>query len=143
MALTHLNALTSPIDDRQLRALQIALKDLSPTQIAWVSGYLAGLSGSGAPAEAEPRPVTTISILHGSQTGNAKAVAERLGERALGQGLDVRVLSMSDFSPRKLTKEHLALFVVSTHGEGEPPESAYALHAFIQDPGAPPLEHLS
>ena len=143
MALTHLNALTSPVDDRQLRALQIALKDLSPTQIAWVSGYLAGLSGQAAPSAAEHAPAATVSLLYGSQTGNAKAVAERLGARALGQGMEIRVRSMGDFGPRRLIKERLVLFLVSTHGEGEPPESAQALHAFLHDPRAPRLEQLS
>ncbi|NEX20698.1 assimilatory sulfite reductase (NADPH) flavoprotein subunit [Thiorhodococcus mannitoliphagus] len=143
MALTHLNALTSPVDDQQLRALEIALKDLSPTQIAWVSGYLAGVSRDALTTAATPTPAGTISLFYGSQTGNAKAVAERLGERLLGQELDVQVRSMGDFGPRRLTKERLVLFLVSTHGEGEPPDSARALHAFIHDPRAPRLEQLS
>jgi sulfite reductase (NADPH) flavoprotein alpha-component len=142
MALAQLNTLTVPVDEHQLRALQVALKDMSPTQIAWVSGYLAGLSGQTLPASAEPEALETLTILYGSQTGNAKTVAEQLGERALGQGMEIRVLSMGDFSPRKLAKERLVLLVVSTHGEGEPPETAYALHSFIQDPRAPRMEQL-
>ncbi|WP_373506695.1 assimilatory sulfite reductase (NADPH) flavoprotein subunit [Thiocapsa sp.] len=142
MALSHLNVLTSPVDEHQLRALQVALQDMSPTQIAWVSGYLAGLGGKTVPVPVEPRAAETITILYGSQTGNAKSVAEQLGERALAQGVQARVLSMGDFSPRKLSKERWVLLVVSTHGEGEPPESAYALHAFVQDKNAPRLEHL-
>ncbi len=142
MALSHLNVLTSPVDEHQLRALQVALQDMSPTQIAWVSGYLAGLGGKTVPVPVEPRAAETITILYGSQTGNAKSVAEQLGERALAQGVQARVLSMGDFSPRKLSKERWVLLVVSTHGEGEPPESAYALHAFVQDKSAPRLEHL-
>ncbi len=142
MALSQINALTSPVNEHQLRALQVALKDMSPTQIAWVSGYLAGLGGRSLPAPAEPKAVETITILYGSQTGNAKAVAEQLGSQAIGQGMDARVISMGDFSPRKLTKERWVLLVVSTHGEGEPPDSAYALHSFVQDQGAARLEQL-
>lgn len=142
MVLSQLNGLTSPVDDRQLRALQVALTGMSPTQIAWISGYLAGIGDRSLAAPAEPESVETITILFGSQTGNAKAVAEQLATQAIGQGIKARVLSMGDFSPRKLTKERWVLLVVSTHGEGEPPESAYALHAFIHDQGAPRLEHL-
>ncbi len=144
MALSQLNALASPVDEPQLRAIQTALKDMSPTQIAWVSGYLAGLSAVGSPAEPrlEKAPVETISILFGSQTGNAKGVAEQLGEQALAQGLEVRVTSMSDYNPRKLAKERWVLILVSTHGEGEPPESAFALHTFVQGQRAPRLERL-
>lgn len=143
MALTHLNALNSPVDDRQLRALQGALKDLSPIQIAWLGGYLTALASPAVAAAAAPDPVASISLLYGSQTGNAKAVAERLGERALGQGLAIRVRSMGDFAPRQLAKERLVLLLVSTHGEGEPPDSARALHAYLHDPRTPRLEQLS
>ncbi|NEV63542.1 assimilatory sulfite reductase (NADPH) flavoprotein subunit [Thiorhodococcus minor] len=146
MAPTQLTAASGPLDDRQLDTLHAALRGLSSTQLAWASGYLAGLCQGeipAAPGAPEAPPVAAISLLYGSQTGNAKAVAQRLGERALAEGLEVRVRSMDDSGPRRLGKERLALFVVSTHGEGEPPDSARALHAFIHDQHAPRLEQLS
>uniref|UniRef100_P52674 Sulfite reductase [NADPH] flavoprotein alpha-component n=1 Tax=Thiocapsa roseopersicina TaxID=1058 RepID=CYSJ_THIRO len=142
MVLSQLNGLTSPLDERHVHALQIALKGMTPTQLAWVSGYLAGIGGGPLRMPTEPKAVERITILFGSQTGNAKAVAEQLGARASEQGMDARVISMGDFNPRKLSKEQWVLIVVSTHGEGEPPENAYALHAFIQDQGAGRLEQL-
>ena len=51
MAVSQLTPLTSPLDERQLTALQTALTGLSPLQTAWVSGYLAG---RGADAQNEP-----------------------------------------------------------------------------------------
>ena len=44
-ALSRLPPLTSPLDDSQLRSLSQALTGLSPAQLAWVSGYLAGVGG--------------------------------------------------------------------------------------------------
>lgn len=138
-----------PLPAPQLTALDAALRGLSPTQLAWVSGYLAGLAQAGAPATSESPPgapardpTPTVTILHGSQTGNAKAVAERLGVSAGERGLAVRTLSMADLSPRRLAKESLVLMVVSTHGEGEPPETAYALHQFLLAADAPRLPGL-
>jgi len=142
MALAHLEPLTSPLDQRQLQALQTALKDMSPNQIAWVSGYLAGLGAVEPAPSAPPKPGIVLSILYGSQTGNARAVAEQLGERARHQGIEAQVLSMGDYNARKLAKERWVLVVVSTHGEGEPPETAYALHAFLHGERAPRLESL-
>lgn len=143
MALSQLDALTSPLDERQLRALQTALKDLTPTQIAWVSGYLAGRGAVGPLPGAAAKPALGVSILYGSQTGNARALADQLGQQARAAGIEAQVVSMGDFSPRKLAKERWVLIVVSTHGEGEPPESAYALHTFLHGERAPRLEALN
>lgn len=142
MALPQRNPVTSPFDEPQWRAVQSLLEDLSPAQMAWVSGYLAGLARVEPAPAAEPPAAEPITILYGSQTGNAKSVAERLGARALEQGLAASVLGMGDFHPRKLAKERWVLLVVSTHGEGEPPENAHALHRFVHDAQAPRLERL-
>jgi len=143
MALSRLNALSSPLDEQQLVNLKTALTDLSSDQVAWVSGYLAGLGATAAPA-AVPRVESArgMTILFGSQTGNARSVAEGLGEKALAAGLDARVLSMADFKPRNLAKERALLILVSTQGEGEPPESGLDLYCFLGGKRAPRLEEL-
>jgi sulfite reductase (NADPH) flavoprotein alpha-component len=143
VAFSRLNALASPLDEQQLVNLQAALADLSAQQVAWVSGYLAGLGAAGAPV-AEPEKVRTrgLTILYGSQTGNACSVADSLGEKARNRGLDARVVSMSQFEPRNLAKERRLLIVVSTQGEGEPPESALDLHDFLSTKRAPRLNDL-
>lgn len=143
MALSRLNALASPLDEQQLVNLQSVLTDLSSEQVAWVSGYLAGLGATAAPIAASQKVTSRgLTILYGSQTGNARSVADSLGERALAQGLDARVFSMADFKPRDLTREHAVLIVVSTQGEGEPPESALELHSYLSGKRAPKLEDL-
>jgi sulfite reductase (NADPH) flavoprotein alpha-component len=143
MALSRLNALASPLDDQQLVDLQRVLTDLSSEQVAWVSGYLAGLGGGLAPAAASQTAMPRrLTILYGSQTGNARSVADSLGERALAQGFDAGVLSMADFKPRDLAKELAILVVVSTQGEGEPPESALDLYSFLNGKRAQRLEDL-
>ena len=128
--------------------LQGALGDLSPLQLAWVSGYLAGLGGVSPAAnqapEVERAAVTgpTLTILYGSQTGNARGVAESLAGLARTRGLAPRLSSMADYRPRDLPRERWLLVVVSTQGEGEPPESARELHAFLHGKRAPRLAGL-
>ena len=135
---THpLTSLTSPLDDRQLTRLHTALVDLSPLQMAWISGYLAGLSGPTVAANQAPETAgttatgPTLTILFGSQTGHARGVAESLAALVRARGLEPRLSSMADYRPRDLARERLLLVVVSTQGEGEPPESARELHAFL------------
>ena len=65
-----------------------------------------------------------MTILYGSQTGNAQGLAEKAGKTLEGHGFQVTVSSMSDFKPNNLKKLQNLLIVVSTHGEGEPPDNA-------------------
>jgi sulfite reductase (NADPH) flavoprotein alpha-component len=142
----QLTPLTSPLDERQLARLQTAVADLSALQVAWVSGYLAGLGGLTVAANPvvapAPEPGLTLTILYGSQTGNARAVAESLAGLVRARGAEPRLVSMADYRPRDLARERLLLLVVSTQGEGEPPESARELHGFLHGQRAPRLDGL-
>ncbi|MCE9953847.1 assimilatory sulfite reductase (NADPH) flavoprotein subunit [Aeromonas allosaccharophila] len=121
----------SPLSDEQQRQLGQVLSTLNTQQLAWVSGYLYGLSQAGSqPAvigTAATTPSGSLTILYGSQTGNAKGVASVIKAQAEARGLPVTLTSMADYKPKQLKKESHLLVVVSTYGEGEPPESAVDL----------------
>ncbi|QET79521.1 assimilatory sulfite reductase (NADPH) flavoprotein subunit [Aeromonas veronii] len=121
----------SPLSDEQQRQLGQVLSTLNTQQLAWVSGYLYGLSQSGhqgvATSAAVAAPSGSLTILYGSQTGNAKGVATAIKAQAEARGLPVTLASMADYKPKQLKKESHLLVVVSTYGEGEPPESAVDL----------------
>ncbi|MFM5401997.1 assimilatory sulfite reductase (NADPH) flavoprotein subunit [Aeromonas veronii] len=122
----------TPLSDEQQRQLSQVLATLNTQQLAWVSGYLYGLSQTGLqPAvtgTAAAAPGGSLTILYGSQTGNAKGVAGAIKAQAEARGLPVTLASMADYKPKQLKKESHLLVVVSTYGEGEPPESAVDLH---------------
>ncbi|TNI60624.1 assimilatory sulfite reductase (NADPH) flavoprotein subunit [Aeromonas media] len=121
----------SPLSDEQQRQLNQVLSTLNTQQLAWVSGYLYGISQSGVQSVATSAAVTapggSLTILYGSQTGNAKGVASAIQAQAKAHGLPVTLTSMADYKPKQLKKETHLLVVVSTYGEGEPPESAVDL----------------
>ncbi|KHN55958.1 assimilatory sulfite reductase (NADPH) flavoprotein subunit [Aeromonas hydrophila] len=121
----------TPLSDEQQRQLSQALSTLNTQQLAWVSGYLYGLSQAGSqPAvtgATATAPSGNLTILYGSQTGNAKGVASAIKAQAEARGLPVTLTSMADYKPKQLKKETHLLVVVSTYGEGEPPESAVDL----------------
>lgn len=121
----------APLSDEQQRQLNQALSTLNTQQLVWVSGYLYGLSQSGSQPVAATGAVTapggSLTILYGSQTGNAKGVASAIKAQAEARGLPVTLTSMADYKPKQLKKETHLLVVVSTYGEGEPPESAVDL----------------
>lgn len=137
----------------ELRArLEQAVAGCSDEDLVWASGFLAGLSARGQrrvaevslarPAEAA-RAASTLTILYGSQTGNGKAVAQRALETATAQGIGARLVSLADFNPRQIKQERAVLIIVSTHGDGDPPDDAAALHRLLGGAQAPRLERLA
>jgi len=132
----------SALSKLDLQRLTQAVLGLTRHQISWASGYLAALSQAESPAQNEAiSPLATI--LYATHTGNGRGIAEQLAEEAKLQGVNVRVLSIADFKPRDITKEKFLTLVISTHGEGEPPESAAEFHRYLFSSRAPKLEDLS
>ncbi|AKO92422.1 assimilatory sulfite reductase (NADPH) flavoprotein subunit [Priestia filamentosa] len=146
----QLQVINSPFNEEQVELLNRLLPTLTETQKVWLSGYLASSavnSGAGATSVATPAaPAPTISkevtVLYGSQTGNAQGLADQAGKTLEGKGFKVTVSSMSDFKPNSLKKLKNLLVVASTHGEGDPPDNALSFHEFLHGRRAPKLEDL-
>ena len=135
------------LDTNQLASFQQSINNLSPLQLAWASGYLAAkaenVTNATAPAVISSAAPTTLTILYGSQTGNAKGVAKSLAAQASAQGLNVELKSMGEIKPKAIKNITHLLIVASTNGEGEAPDDAIALHEFLSSKKAPRLDHLN
>ncbi|MDT0596522.1 assimilatory sulfite reductase (NADPH) flavoprotein subunit [Glaciecola petra] len=146
MTKNNSNSPITPLDQAQLSRLSQAVSGLSKDQLIWASGFVAGVA-AGANNQQQSQALTsteqaTLTILYGSQTGNAKHEATSFGEKLKTKGLAPKVISMSDYKPRKLKDEtHLIIFV-STHGEGDAPDDAVELHEFVHSKKAPKLGNL-
>ncbi|MDQ0246355.1 sulfite reductase (NADPH) flavoprotein alpha-component [Bacillus fengqiuensis] len=145
----QLQVLNSPFNQEQAELLNRLLPTLTDPQRFWLSGYLAaGQPVAGAPvseisAQSTVKAISKeVTILYGSQTGNAQKLAENAGKMLIAQGFQVTVSSMSDFKPNNLKKVENLLIVVSTHGEGEPPDNALSFHEFLHGKRAPKLDNL-
>ncbi len=134
------------LNQEQLTTLKETVGGFSPLQLAWASGYLAakseGSSVAVLPTASAPQASATLTILYGSQTGNAKGVAKSLAEQAQAQGLTVDCKSMGEFKPKSIKNVTHLLIVASTNGEGEPPDDAIGFHEFLSSKKAPKLDHL-
>ncbi len=144
-----LQVMNSPFNQEQAELLNRILPTLTESQKIWLSGYLSAQSVSaqetaGAPAATSVAPTVSkeVTVLYGSQTGNAQGLAENAGKQLEQRGFQVIVSSMSDFKPNQLKKVNNLLIVVSTHGEGEPPDNALSFHEFLHGRRAPKLEDL-
>ncbi|WP_282167019.1 assimilatory sulfite reductase (NADPH) flavoprotein subunit [Shewanella japonica] len=144
MLLKELSSFASPLSEGQVDKLKQLTSELSATQLAWVSGYLAATANQGQVAQIpEAAPAQTVTILYGSQTGNGKGIATTLAAQASAKGFAVNLASMADYKVRQLKQETILIAVVSTHGEGEAPDDAIELHKFLASKRAPKLEQLN
>ncbi len=133
-----------PLLPDQWQRVQAAIGELRPDQLLWLSGYLAGRATGGAPVTAAAAAPTgpAVTILFGSQTGNGEELARQLAARAQERGVPADLKNMADYNKSALKKEKLLLLIVSTHGEGDPPDTAQELHEFIYSKRAPDLSGL-
>ncbi|EJB8473821.1 NADPH-dependent assimilatory sulfite reductase flavoprotein subunit [Citrobacter freundii] len=134
-----------PLNPEQLARLQAATTDLSPAQLAWVSGYFWGVlnqqPGANAVIPAPAAEMPGITLISASQTGNARRVAEALRDDLIAAKLNVTLINAGDYKFKNIASEKLLVVVASTQGEGEPAEEAVALHKFLFSKKAPKLEN--
>lgn len=148
----QLHVLNSPFSQEQAELLNQLLPTLTDQQKIWLTGYLsaqAALAGSEAvtsapSAAAAVQPVSKdVTVLYGSQTGNSEGLAKKTAQHLEEKGFQVTLSSMSDFKPNNLKKINNLLVIVSTHGEGDPPDNALSFHEYVHGRRAPKLDHLS
>ena len=138
-----------PLSNDQLTHLAAATAGLSPAALLWASGYLAGLAGRPQAAALEIRtpPVApaqaALTVLYGSQTGNGRRLAELVIAASSAAGVAARLVSLADFNVRTLKQERAVVLVVSTHGDGDPPDDALALARYLVSPQAARLDQLT
>ncbi|MBB3973963.1 assimilatory sulfite reductase (NADPH) flavoprotein subunit [Hansschlegelia beijingensis] len=142
----------------QWEHIQSLAKAISPEQALWLSGYFAGVRDAerreaGRPALAPDIPVARpaaapeadqrrLTILFGSETGNSRALAQALSEAARQVGRQPTVVDIADYKARQLRDEQDLLIVVSTYGEGDPPQGAADFFEFLDSRKAPKLPDL-
>lgn len=153
----QLQVLNSPFNQEQAELLNRLLPTLTETQRVWLSGYLAASAslnqaavGLETPAALAANEAGTgqlgakeVTILYGSQTGNARGLAKKASQKLESIGFQVNVSAMSDFKHNNIKKLKNLLILVSTHGEGDPPDNALTFHEFLHGKRAPKLEGLN
>ena len=128
----------TPLSDEQQRLFRQFVATLTPEQSAWVAGYLTGLASTTAAGTITN--VADVTILVGSQTGNCEALAEQFHELAVGQGVKTVIKNMADYKLPQLKTEQNLVVIVSTYGEGEPPDNAREMYDYLFSKRAPGMQ---
>ena len=135
---------TAPFGDGERASLDAVLGAASPTQRAWLAGFLAGLDAAGgqpaaAPA-APPKAAEPLTVIYASESGNSEALAGNVAKLARKQGFKPKVVDFSDLDVATLPKAGKLIAIAATWGEGEPPARAVRAYGELMGEGAPRLD---
>ena len=141
----------NPLKDNQRVAFNELIKNLTREQAIWLHGFFEGrltesLSENISEVvwqEKHSEPIANLTILFGSETGNSQELAEKLAGKAANKNIAATVINMYDYDVSKIKDEENLAIIVSTHGEGDPPDMAEDFYKYIKGKKAPKLNHLS
>ncbi|PZR21251.1 MAG: sulfite reductase [Citrobacter freundii] len=128
------------LSESKLKSLLDLVQSSSREELVWMNGYLSGIVSGGevtaavpAVTEALPTPATAkrISLVFGTETGNAKKLATQLATVAKKKGVNTKLTGLDQYRFADLSKEEYLFVVISTQGEGEPPIPAKKFYEYI------------
>lgn len=117
------------LNTQQIELLKALYSTLDERQKIWLAGYVQGQVGEifTPPAADAPQPAqakTRVAIYYATETGNSKALALNLMKALKGAGFKASNTAMNRLKPSDINTDQPAIFLASTHGEGDPPEAA-------------------
>ena len=136
---------TAPLAPEQAASLNSLLKGLQADQLLWIEGFISGLrAGSGrgsseVAALAAPSEAPALTVLYGTESGNSESLADLTVKAAKTIGFKAKAVNMADIKVPKLRDIENLLVIVSTWGEGDPPETAADFYQDFMAENAPKL----
>ena len=136
----------APFGADQISALNTVFSSTTAEQRAWLSGFLAGAQAANVPQAALPlpaapaRPKMPLTILFGTESGNAEALAARARKAAAKLGFAVKTVDMASTTPAQMAEVPNLLLIASTWGEGDPPQRASEFYEALLADSAPRFE---
>jgi len=128
------------LGEGKLKQLHELIESYSHEELVWINGYLSGIvanrTTNGSTAHTNGHDVKTvstkkISLVFGTETGNAKRLATHLATIAKKKGVNAKLADLSQYRLTDLSKEEYFFIVISTQGEGEPPIPAKKFYDHI------------
>lgn len=83
-----------------------------------------------------------LTILWGSQSGNARNLAHVISDELSGNGVENTVVDFAEIDPSEIHSLQDILIVTSTFGDGEAPDNASEWHSYLKFEEDLHLSHL-
>ena len=112
-------------------------------QRAWLSDFLSKTLGQAEHTASASAPSVPVTVVYGSQTGTAEGLAKKLVKTLKKGNFQPEMHDMATYDRSRLALEKNLLIITSTYGDGEPPDTAAELHAWLMSDAAPQLKGVS
>ena len=133
---------TAPFREDEIELLNRVVASASPTQRAWLAGFLAGVESvtGAAQAVAPPRAAEPLTIVYASESGNSEKLAGDIAKQARKLGFKPVVHDMAELEVASLKDARWLVVIAATWGEGEPPSRAAQAYRELMGEHAPRLD---
>ena len=135
---TNLN--NESIQSEFLSKIDNLTKNLTSDELLKLSNYIMLKADT---SDSSSDNLNGLTILYGSQTGNSRSIAEELYEEAKKKNINSTLISMAKMKEKSIKNIENLLLIVSTQGEGDPPDDALNLVDFINGNKAPKLSRMN
>ena len=124
----------APFEATMKKALESTLSQLESSELSWLTAYLHNSHSSTSKSASE------LLILYGTESGNAENLAQETQNKANQLGIRSKISNMADISVDTLSQTENLVVIVSTWGEGDPPETATTFYDAFMGDSAPSLK---
>ncbi len=130
---SHNLPLDAPFDPITAKQISSIISKMSSNEVAWLAKHLSKTNTELLDNE--------LIIIYGTESGNAENLAEQNSEKAKQLGFKTKVINMADITLDQFTSFENFLIIVSTWGEGDPPESATEFYNEFMSDKAPKMDN--
>ena len=127
----------TPLSSSVSEKLASLFSEMQADEVNWLREHLNALAQKAADKASE------LLILYGTESGNAESLAEQALEKANKLGFKAKISNMAEISLASLKKADNLLVIVSTWGEGDPPETAVDFYEAFMADSAPKLDPIN
>lgn len=134
----------SPLAPSRRQLAEQLAAGIPTAEAQWLSAFFAGIGYAGtAPSlSASAAAKVPMTILYGSESGNAEKLATDARKAAEAKGFQAKVVNMADARAAQLAKAENLLVIVSTWGEGDPPDGATGYYEEFMGDAMPQLANV-
>ncbi len=113
------------LNKEQNALLNQLLSTTSKEQKIWLAGFMQGqisLAENTTDAQVANKPA--VMVYYATETGNSKTLSLQVMKALKAAGYKVKNASVNRLKTKDIKPDTIAIFLCSTHGEGDPPEGA-------------------
>ena len=125
------------LKDKNQKLLEELLASLSKEELIWTNGYLSGLLKGENIVDfsdvSEAKMVENVTVIYATDTGNSKYIAGEINKKLKEKSVKVKLKATNQYRLSDLEKEQYAILIISTHGDGEMPESGTDFLKYLKE----------